>query len=319
MANKRNYRSGTSRSSSSRRYNRENRNTFGKIFTFILILLLLFGIAGIFAFFFGRSDGAAYYVEYSGIRYDANGDVSVIYLSKGEKHEFFVKSSKDEEIDYSVKVISNEATNFSFTVDNELHHFYEGNDANDDYSSLFDLQKDAAGFTLTIPDDMTVESVISEKFGGEIELQDVLSDESSYFVIVVSSEDGDVILSFIFGEIVADITLDTTHIYFGGGAISMVVPPSETLPEEEEMFIRYMVQAAQAQSYEEVQPFIGTIHRLYTDFVIDGSSGSTDLRTAMNAYVAFFRATEDREYTADEAAALREDLGDLMERYALIA
>lgn len=223
MANKRNYRSGTIRSSASRRSDKENKNIFGKILTFILILLLLFGIAGIFVFLFGRNDGAAYYVEYSGIRYDANGDVSVIYLSKGEKHEFFVKSSKDEEIDYSVKVISNEATNFSFTVDNELHHFYDGNDANDDYSSLFDLQKDSGGFTLTIPDDMTVESVISEKFGGVIELQDELSDESSYFVIVVSSDDGDVILSFIFGEVVADITLDTTHIYFGG-----IVPTTES-------------------------------------------------------------------------------------------
>lgn len=47
----------------------------------------------------------------------------------------------------------------------------------------------------------------------------------------------------------------------------------------------------------------------------DETSGNPDLRTAMNAYVAFFRAVEDREYTAEEAASVREDLGDLMERY----
>lgn len=290
-------------------------SAFGKVLTYILVVLLLLGIVGGVAYFFMRSQGVTYYVEYSDTQYLANSDGGSIGLRTGETHEFSVKSLTGEEVNYSVKVISNEANNFSFSIGDELHRFYEGNDANDDYSSLFGLQKSADGFTITIPNNVTVESIVSEKFGGEIELLSELSDEYSYFVVVVSSGDSVVNLWFTLDGNVTGITLDTTHIIFGGDTIVSDNPPSETLSAEE-TFIRYMVQAAQAQSYEEVQPILGAIHQLYTDLVVGGeSSGNSDVRTALSAYVALFRAVEDREYTADEAASVREDLGDLMERY----
>lgn len=290
-------------------------SAFGKVLTYILVVLLLLGIVGGVAYFFMRSQGVTYYVEYNDTQYLANSDGGSIGLRTGETHEFSVKSLTGEEVNYSVKVISNEANNFSFSIGDELHRFYEGNDANDDYSSLFGLQKSADGFTITIPNNVTVESIVSEKFGGEIELLSELSDEYSYFVVVVSSGDSVVNLWFTLDGNVTGITLDTTHIIFGGDTIVSDNPPSETLSAEE-TFIRYMVQAAQAQSYEEVQPILGAIHQLYTDLVVGGEfSGNSDVRTALSAYVALFRAVEDREYTADEAASVREDLGDLMERY----
>lgn len=290
-------------------------SAFGKVLTYILVVLLLLGIVGGVAYFFMRSQGVTYYVEYNDTQYLANSDGGSIGLRTGETHEFSVKSLTGEEVNYSVKVISNEANNFSFSIGDELHRFYEGNDANDDYSSLFGLQKSADGFTITIPNNVTVESIVSEKFGGEIELLSELSDEYSYFVVVVSSGDSVVNLWFTLDGNVTGITLDTTYIIFGGDTIVSDNPPSETLSAEE-TFIRYMVQAAQAQSYEEVQPILGAIHQLYTDLVVGGeSSGNSDVRTALSAYVALFRAVEDREYTADEAASVREDLGDLMERY----
>ena len=290
-------------------------SAFGKVLTYILVVLLLLGIVGGVAYFFMRSQGVTYYVEYNDTQYLANSDGGSIGLRTGETHEFSVKSLTGEEVNYSVKVISNEANNFSFSIGDELHRFYEGNDANDDYSSLFGLQKSADGFTITIPNNVTVESIVSEKFGGEIELLSELSDEYSYFVVVVSSGDSVVNLWFTLDGNVTGITLDTTYIIFGGDTIVSDNPPSETLSAEE-TFIRYMVQAAQAQSYEEVQPILGVIHQLYTDLVVGGEfSGNSDVRTALSAYVALFRAVEDREYTADEAASVREDLGDLMERY----
>lgn len=290
-------------------------SAFGKVLTYILVVLLLLGIVGGVAYFFMRSQGVTYYVEYNDTQYLANSDGGSIGLRTGETHEFSVKSLTGEEVNYSVKVISNEANNFSFSIGDELHRFYEGNDANDDYSSLFGLQKSADGFTITIPNNVTVESIVSEKFGGEIELLSELSDEYSYFVVVVSSGDSVVNLWFTLDGNVTGITLDTTHIIFGGDTVVSGDFPSETLSAEE-TFIRYMVQAAQAQSYEEVQPILGVIHQLYTDLVVGGEfSGNSDVRTALSAYVALFRAVEDRKYTADEAASVREDLGDLMERY----
>ena len=220
-------------------------SAFGKVLTYILVVLLLLGIVGGVAYFFMRSQGVTYYVEYNDTQYLANSDGGSIGLRTGETHEFSVKSLTGDEVNYSVKVISNEANNFSFSIGDELHRFYEGNDANDDYSSLFGLQKSADGFTITIPNNVTVESIVSEKFGGKIELLSELSDEYSYFVIVVSSGDSVVNLWFTFDGNVTDITLDMTHIIFGGDSAASENPPSE----------------------------------------------------------------------ADEAAALREDLGDLMERY----
>lgn len=289
-------------------------SAFGKVLTYIFVVLLLLGIVGGVAYFFMRSQGVTYYVEYNDTQYLANSDGGSIGLRTGETHEFSVKSLTGEEVNYSVKVISNEANNFSFSIGDELHRFYEGNDANDDYSSLFGLQKSADGFTITIPNNVTVESIVSEKFGGEIELLSELSDEYSYFVIVVSSGDSVVNLWFTLDGNVTGITLDTTHIIFGGD--TAVSPPIETLPlsEQEEAFIRYMVQAAQAGSIDDALDAWRNASPLYNQIVQSGASNE-DVRIALNAFVELYNAVMDNEYTEEEAASVREELGDLMERY----
>ena len=290
-------------------------NAIGKVITYILVVLLVLGIAGMVAFFALRGQGVTYYVEYGGERYVANGDGGSLTLETGATHTFTVKSLTGEEVNYDVTVQSNRANNFDFVVNEEYYQFFGQDDESNDYSEVFSLQKNADGFSLTLPHPFTVEQAIESKFGGDIELQNdyEIDADLCYFVITVTSGESAVSLRFSFSGLT--VTLDTTHIIFGGD--TAVSPPIETLPlpEQEETFIRYMVQAAQAQSYEEVQPILGTIHQLYTDFVVDGSSGNPDLRTALNAYVDFFRAVEDREYTEEEAASIQEELGDLMERY----
>ena len=193
-------------------------SAFGKVLTYILVVLLLLGIVGGVAYFFMRSQGMTFYVEYSGTRYLANGESGSVALLNGTSPTFTVKSLTGEEVNYSVKVTSNGANNFSFTTNDEFWYLWNDDEAKDDYTDVFEVEKGTDGL--------------------------------------------------------------------------------------------------QAQSYEEVQPILGVIHQLYTDLVVGGEfSGNSDVRTALSAYVALFRAVEDREYTADEAASVREDLGDLMERY----
>ena len=288
-------------------------SAFGKVLTYILVVLLLLGIVGGVAYFFMRSQGMTFYVEYSGTRYLANGESGSIGLVNGTSPTFTVKSLTGEEVNYSVKVTSNGANNFSFTTNDEFWYLWNDDEAKDDYTDVFEVEKGTDGFTLTLPDGFTVEQAIEQKYDADIVLEQELQVDLNYFIIVVTVEDNTVRIPFRFSDFT--VTLDTTHIIFGGDTVVSGDFPSETLSAEE-TFIRYMVQAAQAQSYEEVQPILGVIHQLYTDLVVGGEfSGNSDVRTALSAYVALFRAVEDREYTADEAVSVREDLGDLMERY----
>ena len=170
----------------------------GKVVTYILVVLLVLGIAGMVAFFALRGQGVTYYVEYNGERYFANGDGGSLFLRAGEPHEFFVKSLTGGEVNYDVKVVSNSSNNFSFTCNGKIYQFVSTEEANNDYSEVFGLEKGADGFSLSFPDGFTVEQAVEEKFGGEVLFDEELQSDKSYFVISVTSEDSAVNLWFTF-------------------------------------------------------------------------------------------------------------------------
>lgn len=194
----------------------------GKVITYILVVLLILGIVGIAGYFLLREQGMTYYVEYNGQRYMGGMDGGSLVLQTGKPHEFFVGSLTGEEVNYSVKVTANKANNFGFYVGEEFQRFYsEDDDEVNDYSQEFGLQKNADGFSLTMPEDYTVEKALEDKYGGEVWLKDELSGSTAYFVITVAVEKTSLNLWFIFGAEVTGITLDPPHIIFGGnGAIA---------------------------------------------------------------------------------------------------
>ena len=170
----------------------------GKVVTYILVVLLVLGIAGMVAYFALRSQGVTYYVEYGGERYFANGDGGSIELLNGKAYEFTVNSLTGGEVNYDVKVVSNSSNNFSFTCNGKIYQFVSTEEANNDYSEVFGLEKGADGFSLSFPDGFTVEQVVEEKFGGEVLFDEELQSDKSYFVISVTSEDSAVNLWFTF-------------------------------------------------------------------------------------------------------------------------
>ena len=170
----------------------------GKVITYILVVLLVLGIAGMVAYFALRAQGVTYYVEYGGERYVANGDGGSIELLNGATSNFTVKSLTGGEVNYDVKVVSNSSNNFSFTCNGKIYQFVSTEEANNDYSEVFGLEKGADGFSLSFPDGFTVEQAVEEKFGGEVLFDEELQSDKAYFVISVTSEDSAVNLWFTF-------------------------------------------------------------------------------------------------------------------------
>lgn len=173
----------------------------GKFILWLLVILFLIGSSFLVVYFVMRSQGMTYYVEFKGERYYANSDGGNITLIEGELSEFSVKSLTDEDINYSVCVTSNYANNFRFSVRDELYKFYGDDEELNDYSEIFDLQRTDSGFTVCVPRNTTLTSVIEQKFNGSITVFDEINEDLSYFVITVSSGASSVSLLFDFEPI----------------------------------------------------------------------------------------------------------------------
>lgn len=186
----------------------------GKVITYILVVLLVLGIAGMVAYFALRAQGVTYYVEYGGERYVANGDGGSIELLNGATSNFTVKSLTGGEVNFDVTVQSNNSNNFDFVIDGEYKQFYSTTDENNDYSTVFGLQKQSDGFSLTLPDHFTVEQAVEMQYGGDIELLNgyEISDDLCYFVITVTSGESAISLWFTFFDLI--VTLDPPQIVF---------------------------------------------------------------------------------------------------------
>lgn len=189
-------------------------DVLGKILTWVLVVLLVLGIAGMAVYFVLRLQGVTFYVEYKGERYFANGDGGSVWLPTDSENSFSVKSLTGGEVNYDITVQSNSSNNFDFVIGGEYKQFYSTTDENNDYAEVFGLQKKADGFSLTLPDHFTVEQAVETQYGGDIELQNgyEISDELCYFVITVTSDESTVSLWFTFSDLT--ISLDPPAIVF---------------------------------------------------------------------------------------------------------
>ena len=173
-------------------------NAFGKFVVWLLVVILIVAVVGVALFFALREQGLTNYIEYSGERYMVGSDGGSFSLQTGETHEFFVKSLTGGKVDFDVKITSNADNNIAFVYYEEYHNSYTDNADTNDYSDVFGLQTETDGFTVTIPQDMTVETAIETKYGGDITLIDKLSDSTAYFVITVTVDGKSVDLQFVF-------------------------------------------------------------------------------------------------------------------------
>ena len=187
---------------------------FGKFMLWLFAVVLIVAVISVALYFGLREQGMTYYVEYNGQRYWGGMNDDSLSLRTGETQEFTVKSLTGGEVEFDVKITSNSDNNIAFAYNEEYHDSYTGNAATDDYSDVFGLQAETDGFTVTIPQDMTVETAIETKLGGDITLIDELSDGTAYFVITVTVDENSVDLPFTFGAGITGVTLDPPQIIF---------------------------------------------------------------------------------------------------------
>lgn len=186
------------------------KNGMVKIITWLLVVLLLLGVAGIVVQFAIKEQGLNYYVEYGGQKYYNNTENSNIWISPNQKRSFTVKSITGKTVDYTVKITANPANDFGFILDGKYYQFYSTTEEKNDYTEIFEVQKSAEGFTVTIPKGMTVQKAVEKQYGGEIELTEELG-MFEYFLITVTMDKESVVLPFKFEMV---ITLDTPSIIF---------------------------------------------------------------------------------------------------------
>ena len=214
-------------------------STFGKVVAGLFVLIIIVVVIGIALYFGLREQGLTYYVEYASKRYYVNSACDGLFLYTKDTNVFSVKSLTGGKVDFDVKITSNADNNIRFVYNGEFHYSYTDGGKRDDYSDVFGLQADTDGFTITIPQNMTVKTAIKTKFGGDITFLDELADNTAYFVITVTVDKKSVELPFTYGEGVASITLDPPHIIFGGDTVMVDEPVGDNKPVEKKYFISY--------------------------------------------------------------------------------
>lgn len=186
------------------------KNGIVKVITWVLVVLLVLGGAGIIVRFALKDQGLNYYVEYNDKKYFANAESPNVWLSPVQENAFAVRSITGKSADYSVKITANPENNFDFILDGKYFRFYSTTEETNDYTEIFEVQKSAEGFTVTIPNGMTVQKAVEKQYGGEIELTEEF-ELLNYFLITVTIEKVNVVLPFGF---LMEITLDPPSIIF---------------------------------------------------------------------------------------------------------
>lgn len=186
----------------------------GKIITWLLVVLLILGVAGGIAYFVLRSQGVTFYVECGNEKYFSIGGNDSLKLVNGQSHDFSVKSLTGENVDYSVKITSNGANNFLFTTGGDIWYLWNDDETKDDYTDIFGIEKSVDSFTLSLSNGFTVKQALEEKYGAEIELQNENDIQAGlcYFVIIVTVGENTVQIPFSFTDLT--VTIDPPQIVF---------------------------------------------------------------------------------------------------------
>ena len=167
--------------------------TVSNIIVTILLVLLMLGAIGGLAVWLAREDGLTVYVQYGEKRYMTNTvNTSLGELNSGT-HEFTVKSLIGESCDYAVEILPNSKVNFDFAVNDKRYKWSAVN-----CSQFFFIEKKKDGFKITVDDDMTVTSLLRNKYDGDILYCTVVDDVAEYFILSVKTSYGTIAMPFGF-------------------------------------------------------------------------------------------------------------------------
>ena len=191
------------------------KSKIGQVVSYIVILLVIVAVIGVFAYFTNgfTSDFKTFYVSVNGkdVMTTANGYVITPQepLSVDVKYTFAFNQSETK--GYSVKIVPNKTDeNFDFSVDGETHNFGDEKDL----SNGFIIEKKEKSFTV-IPKGSTPQEILQAVYSDN----EVICENKGYndmFTLIITSYNGEssVKLNFALERRVTGITFDREVIEF---------------------------------------------------------------------------------------------------------
>ena len=191
------------------------KSKIGQVVSYIVILLVIVAVIGVFAYFTNgfTSDFKTFYVSVNGkdVMTTANGYVITPQepLSVDVKYTFAFNQSETK--GYSVKIVPNKTDeDFDFSVDGETHRFGDEKDL----SNGFIIDKQEKSFTVT-PKSGSLQEVLQAIYSEN----EVVCENKGYndmFTLIITSYNGEssVKLNFALERRVTGITFDREVIEF---------------------------------------------------------------------------------------------------------
>ena len=187
----------------------------GQVVSYIVILLVIVAVIGVFAYFTNgfTSDFKTFYVSVNGKDVMTSSSGYVITpqepLSVDVKYTFAFNQSETK--GYSVKIVPNKTDeDFDFTVDGETHYFGDEKDL----SNGFIIDKQEKSFTVTPKGSTPLE--ILQAIYPESEVSCESKGYNDMFTLIITSYNGEasVKLNFALERRVTGITFDKEVILF---------------------------------------------------------------------------------------------------------
>ena len=193
-----------------------------KIIFRIFLVLILLAVVGSGFFIYKHTDGCnsefkTFYVEYNGHHLPAES--SDIY-SQNMEYKFDIVYPfgfiDKEQKGYDVKVIPNaNAEAVLYVIDDRYYSFRDLNDI----TSAFKITKEDDSFTLSIPKDFTIKTVLEKIYPDKtIEIdEEYLNYDEAFYTLIISSYNGANQYTVNFGIVdglVKGVSLDITKIEF---------------------------------------------------------------------------------------------------------
>lgn len=183
----------------------------GIIAAAVILCILLAGVIALLGYlFYGIGLGAK--VVYDGVSYKASFDGAITVSD--ETNTFKVQSALGTRISYSVTVESNPDVILYIEYGDERFDFYSDDTDLNDYSDVFSLEAGKKFFSISVPTSSSVQDLIEEKYGGEVNLIDDNEEGTAYFRIVVTAGKTEISLPFTYSYTTPYITLTPSEIIF---------------------------------------------------------------------------------------------------------
>ena len=180
----------------------------------IVVLVVALAVGLIFKFTNGfNEDFKTFYLEQDG-KQILTSETEKAFV-QGEQYRYEVKytfdSGKSEPKGYNVKVVPNGKIKLSFKADGKQYSYADAKEL----TSAFNIKKEASAFTLSVPKELTLKSVLEKVYGKTVEVEE---QKGYLYTLVVSSYNEKVTYKINFGLSinVEGIELDKDGIVFGG-------------------------------------------------------------------------------------------------------